>query len=400
MQILIKFSKRKMKVSIVGAILLLLTTRIVVFPSGFLSIYGKLSQISFLLILIMTCYKIKNKQCKIDLKYLLQLILLYLIIFITTYINYGSIKLIFGQMYPIIGLFFLFTFWEEEELYNSIKSFGILLSVLVILNTILCVFNLNEELFGKNIYLLGIKNQIGISLIICNYILNLIQFKKKSTDRLVKTVILLCSTYTIIYIHSGNNILAWIVFLLYFVIGKMEWINKFTIIHTVGAYVFFLIGVVFFQVQKYFQWLIATVLKKDLTFSSRTIIWEKCLEKIKQKPFIGYGLQENSNIIELSGVSINGSYQSNMFSAHNTVLQLMYQNGILLFVPLMILIYYTSKKLSKVRNSNWKSISLFALIAVLLIMFAEAVQISTLLSLLIIISNLYKFETVRNGENK
>ena len=47
--------------------------------------------------------------------------------------------------------------------------------------------------------------------------------------------------------------------------------------------------VVFFGVQKYFSWLIEGALNKNLTLSSRTIVWEDAMNLISQKPIIGYG---------------------------------------------------------------------------------------------------------------
>lgn len=396
MKLLVKVNKNRIKTYLVGGILFFLIARIVTLPNQLLGIYGKLSQLAFLCIVFIFIWKYKKVKYKtkeiVDVKFLIQLLILYFIVFLSTFFNSGSLKLVMSQFYPVLGLFLLLSVCSSRYINDLFKGYAIILSILILVNTLFCVLNITDQLFGRNIYLIGIKNQVAISIIMCNFLLYIVKFNNRKIGEFIKILVFFCSTYSVIYIWSGNNVLAWLIFCLFFFVKNIKIFTGITIFKTIIIYAAFFYGVVVLQIQKYFRWIIFGLLKKDLTFSSRTIIWEKCLEKISEHPIMGYGLQESGNIIELSGYSINGIYSSTMFSAHNTILQVAYQNGLIIFIPLLKIIMLTSQKLKNVKKGEWKILSIFTLFSMLLIMFAENVQLAPFLDLLIIISNLNKLE--------
>ena len=67
------------------------------------------------------------------------------------------------------------------------------------------------------------------------------------------------------------------------------------------------------------------LLNKDLTLSHRTIIWNKALELIREKPIWGYGLAKFINVFLVNHDYIGGNNNVwTSISGHNQFLQLIY----------------------------------------------------------------------------
>ncbi|MCR0263458.1 O-antigen ligase family protein, partial [[Clostridium] innocuum] len=88
---------------------------------------------------------------------------------------------------------------------------------------------------------------------------------------------------------------------------------------------------------KIFSYIIITLLNRDLTLTTRTIIWEVTLNKIKEKPLIGNGYvsgqQFEAMLPHIIGVN-----------AHNTFLMVVFTGGILLLIVFIWLYIIAQKK--------------------------------------------------------
>ena len=99
------------------------------------------------------------------------------------------------------------------------------------------------------------------------------------------------------------------------------------------------------------QWLIEDVLGKQLTLSSRTLLWDMSWSRIFRSPWIGFGYVE--------GI-VGGTIES---PAHNAVLMVIYCTGMLGLAGLLVLFYVTSHK-GHISNSlrtehTWVSVAIF-----------------------------------------
>jgi len=113
-----------------------------------------------------------------------------------------------------------------------------------------------------------------------------------------------------------------------------------------------------------FNFEIENILDKNVTLSTRTIIWDAAIEMIKESPYFGYGyLGEGSKHI------VFGSGRER--DAHNTILQYMLQHGIVGFIPLIYLIILFIKNLVKQSGHYITKFILFSFFTAKTMMFSE-----------------------------
>ncbi len=88
---------------------------------------------------------------------------------------------------------------------------------------------------------------------------------------------------------------------------------------------------------------ILNVFGKNITFSGRTIIWERLIELMQHRILWGYGTQGSEQTISLIGVS----YALNI---HNTVLQYLFYGGLITVILFIIFNIHITKKLYIYKN--------------------------------------------------
>ncbi len=105
------------------------------------------------------------------------------------------------------------------------------------------------------------------------------------------------------------------------------------------------------QLQHMFAFLIEDILRKSLSFTGRTSIWERAIYYISQSPLIGWG-HEYTEIIYSKLI---------LGSAHNTWMDYMYTGGIMATIPIIGLMLYSGAKLTKKMNTPFGK-CLFAIV--------------------------------------
>lgn len=87
---------------------------------------------------------------------------------------------------------------------------------------------------------------------------------------------------------------------------------------------------------KSLQTKLAEITGKSVTFSGRTLLWERMVKEIKNSPILGHGIQNGEFLMEKFQLQYAGE-------AHNLIIQILYQNGIvgiLLFLFIFFSISY------------------------------------------------------------
>ena len=117
-----------------------------------------------------------------------------------------------------------------------------------------------------------------------------------------------------------------------------------------------------------FSWVIQNLLKKDLTLSGRSGIWDAIVVAIARKPLFGYGNLEGTSIVTIT----NDRYGVN---AHNMYLWCLFRGGIFNLASLLILLGLTIKGLSNKLQTYVVSYLSWALFCLMIYWLVEALSI-------------------------
>ena len=106
------------------------------------------------------------------------------------------------------------------------------------------------------------------------------------------------------------------------------------------------VGVVFFQIQEKFSWLLSGILQKDISLTGRTEIWDVALAVINKQLWFGYGYTNHGNFVALYDFVTSG---------HSQMIQVLYYGGIVGMVLLLVLLFSVVRKAIK---AHYKEISI------------------------------------------
>ena len=158
------------------------------------------------------------------------------------------------------------------------------------------------------------------------------------------TIITALFSATVYLTWSATSVVGITVYLMLFVFyefhifTKLLEIKKYLLV--VAA---FFAGVVIFRIQNLFSDFIVNVLGKDLTFSGRTVFWDRVLHCIAQRPVLGWGLQT----LEKTWHMIAAPH------AHNYILQILYETGFVGLGCFLIMLWMLFKPLKQSRKNPY-----------------------------------------------
>ena len=135
---------------------------------------------------------------------------------------------------------------------------------------------------------------------------------------------------------------------------KSKTLNALT--YMIGVLIVFF-AIIIFRSQNYFSFIIQKILKKSLTFSGRTLVWDRAISVILKNPLLGIGIWNTEK---------NWSYLGQIHT-HNIFLQMLVLGGILQLLIFLILHVLVVKELMKNKH-NPIACFLSALIFSMLIM--------------------------------
>lgn len=131
------------------------------------------------------------------------------------------------------------------------------------------------------------------------------------------------------------------------------------------------IGIVIFNVQNHFSYLIETLLHKDVSLTGRVALWANVVKNIASSFIYGHGIMRGGYIY------INATlYGADIHAAHNFILEILMQTGIvglILFLSYIIVSLYQKNILSKANKNIYYMLMFF--VYVLLIMQIASGQI-------------------------
>ena len=232
-------------------------------------------------------------------------------------------------------------FWKGASDYFFLM--GLLNTILTILYPGGLLFDVTANGKNKGYYLLGNTSQV-IPFYIISIAIAIMYYRqtgeKKSRPGFIYLQALICD---LIYGSMTSLVMLFIFLLLHLILQN----NKPTI--KKGKKLAFLAIVFVFlwyyallvlNVQVLFRLIIEKVLHKDVTLSTRVVIWNRAFQLIKKSLLLGYGASTRRLIV----------FGSRSFDAHNTVLQIMLMGGILLLASYIWIIVIAFKNWTKCKS--------------------------------------------------
>lgn len=266
---------------------------------------------------------------------------------LSTIINDGNIRTVFTVMYPIFSLAALII-WQCDTLYRTVyfvRCISILYFSLAVINFIFLI--LSPSYFVSNsgdMYFLGGENHIGYPLIkgLCFVLLDYYF----TGNKIYLFTYLIVHITTILIVFSGSNMIGLFCMILFVIPNPLSrLIRNLSLCRLLmmfsGVFVFIILlgNLNVLLNTSLASYVIEGLLGKELTLSYRTIIWDMVIDGFFNSPFIGNGIRDTVNLFYISE-----RYTTGYMSAHNQILQSLYECGILFFISLVPVVYNVSNK--------------------------------------------------------
>ena len=338
----------------------------------FLDNVYKILFITSCLIIFYLCYK---KKCIS--KFTIFTFFFEFIFFCSCLINKNLTIYALKSMVEIVTVTLLINYGLKYDCKYFLKSILILLEILICANFITIILFPNgmyDNLVTRmtDNFLLGIDNLhivyfliFWIVLYIYNYIYN--------ENNIFNIVSLLISVVSILIRWSATTLVGSSIIILYFMLYKYIDNSKFNSIKNyIIAYIILYFGIIFFRLQSLFSFVIVNILKKDITFTRRTAIWDAVMNQIKNKPLLGHGMVP----IEFRQLLNLGTH------AHNLFLEIVYEGGILYLMLFLYLVYMVYKKMKQYYDYKITKVLMLFVFAFFFMMLVEAYTFSHIIFLL------------------
>lgn len=183
---------------------------------------------------------------------------------------------------------------------------------------------------GRNYWLLGQVNQIVLYILpgIMLALLREYYVLKKERPGIRFWILMLISTVMSVKVWSATSVVGLVLFLVLIIVGEIWKIQidiKWGILLSLAVFTAF----VLWRIQDIFSWFIVNILHRNLTFSTRTTVWDHALNCIKEKWLLGYGEETLERAVERFGY----------MTPHNRYLYLMYKGGCILTAVFGSMVY-------------------------------------------------------------
>lgn len=285
----------------------------------------------------------------------------------------------------------LATYGIKYNLKDFLEAIIILLGIFIIINFItFFIFpnGLYEDPSTHNLssnFLLGLDN-VHIKFFICYWLAYYTKYYLTKKHSKLGLIVIILSIISILICKSATTLVGAFIIGIYFVLAKF--IDKIKFVNVISYSISFVvayIGIIFFQIQKYFSFIIENILKKDVTLTRRTEVWKRFFQLIKNKPIWGYGILSTDDSIKIIKVA----------HAHNQILQVYFQGGIFAVIIFLIILFITLKELHKHFNNKLAKVYSVILFSLLIMGLAEVIALR---HLLFILTFCYSIKDIINNE--
>ena len=315
------------------------------------------------------------KRIKID-KFMSFVVLFYLsLLFSTFYFGQTYVNLLFefASIFSWIVLFKANIPNNKKKFLTNLENIFLILLTINLITIIIFPggFYLNSSGYSSN-YFLGYDNNLityifpALSLSFTN------SFGETGKIGLKSIYLLIISLLSILLTWSATGVAAILIITFLFLIYTFKK-RDFPIKKYIIIVLILFTCIVLLRIQNVLSFIIEGWLKKDLTFTGRTDIWDIFIEQIKQSLIIGHGVVDYKYLIK----NINAGH------AHDYYLQILYQGGIVAF--LMFLGFFLTS-INKMKNCKQKKYVGIIIFAYLISFIFEAYTLTNMFIIVLLIS--------------
>lgn len=369
------------------------------FPVGIKTIFPFFNKIitiwEFVSLAIVIYLYIKYKKISLNIFYILTFCFF---MFISTILSdYGDVSSCFATIISIITPCMLIDYVFKKNSLLVIRSLNLLFEIFVYLNLISIIIFPNGMYvssitgYSEN-WILGYDNMHIFTILLSIVFSVLYSYMRFSKISFRSFCCISACVISVLIRWSGTAVISIMLILLFLILKKyMSKIKIFNIKTYLIISIIMFTGIVIYNSQNLFISFITNFLKKDITFTGRTYIWNYIIDYIKMNPLLGYG-------IEYSVYRYNKSSIWRSYHAHNQFLELTYIGGFALLIIFLIIIFNIAKKLYKYRYTQESKFLSWMFLIMFVVMLTEVYTISLLFLFIIVVMNIQFIIKEEKGE--
>lgn len=266
---------------------------------------------------------------------------------LSTFINGGNYRYLIVSCVTVMGFCMLTELCLKR---NCERYFSVVYHIyflLILINfVVLLIFpgGIAGDDYYHNAYnFLGKDNGLAVAVMVPLMAISCIYsaFRRKKLTFSALLMLAMISA-TVLITWSATGVVAWFVMIAYILFvyrGRLtKYFNSYALFAT---FVVLQILIVFLRLQDYFAFIIEDILGKSITFTGRTEIWDMIYPIILQSPVIGHGLYEGYGLVV---------WHDKYMYAHNAVLEILTQSGVIGLILFAIPFIMAAVKLYKYRK--------------------------------------------------
>lgn len=347
---------------------------------GFLYKVYLVAQVLLLIVVAYFSFGDTGKRKYADMRVCLLMIVYYGYFIVNTFFNHGRTQALTVQAIQFVGFALYLDIVLKNNPKELFKSALNILTAFVAINCLLTIVlkdGLYATTYYTNNYLLGYDNQ-NVNFILPTMVLVLLKNEcyKKCKFQIIITYAL--AWITAIRIWSGMTLVVTALmtvvaifcfrgsdgfFVRHLFTGRVFNFRNLLIVDLVAN-----IALVYFRLQYYFEYLIVYVLQRNLTLTNRTIIWDRAIRFITERPIFGYGRENYGPRALKFGFRAESPVG---LHAHNRLLETLYGGGIIMLGIFLWIFFYAASRLNKVKDTTFAKILSFGIFIYMIGMLTE-----------------------------
>lgn len=340
--------------------------------------------------IVLSCIYVKKNKIS---KFFLLTILYYFMLLISTFINKGNINKWLVDFILNISIIMIVELNLKNNKINLLKYLTIIFYVLTLANTAsFIIFKqglAQTEFFKTPIYLIGIDNRFSFTYIPGLCVIAIYDLLKNNRYTKLTYGYFMITFITLVYFWSAGALFAEALFFVYYIFiykMKISYLSKYYF----GTILISFYALVIIRIQNIFSFLIVKVLHKDLTFSFRTIIWDKALKYINSNKILGIGIQNNANMVG----------KISAYHSHSNFLNILLQGGYGSLIAYIFIIFSAFFKLNKFRNNKIAQLISFTIFDIFIMLIFDTFDITANLFLIMCLGYNVYYLTEEDNKNE